>query len=207
MAYDLKTLVFEFLQFRRAPTTATKEFKGLKHDSYLCPKVQRKLDQIKEAFNKYHKITYDIQGVRDQGTDVLIRETLGDQGNNFICFQIKSEDDFRDRNLLKNLKSQWFDTETRYQNLLDYYIVLCCDAEKNKKKIRIVEAEFSTKTKVSIIDPEYALSFLRLGEVQIAATLKSKLGSDDFVYQRCLEIIAPLSATERGALRRRRQCR
>ena len=161
---------------------------------------KRKLEVILEAWEKYRKIAYDIQGFKDAGTDVLLREENGEECD-YICFQLKSEGDINHKDLIKNLKAQWFDTHETYKaELLDYYIVLCCnsDDKNNKAKIRSTEGEFKTVKPVHVIEPEYALSFLSLPTTTIDAVLKSKLGSEDVVFRKSLEIIATLTPTERA---------
>ena len=56
--------------------------------------LKRKVESIISAFEKYHKITYETQGLWDKGTDVLYREWI-EENSRFICFQIKSTDDLK----------------------------------------------------------------------------------------------------------------
>jgi hypothetical protein len=204
----LRKLIFELLQFRRAEPSATEGFVKLKHNDDLCPIVQRKFDSIVADFDKYKKITYDIQGPRDRGTDVLIRQTLQEQ-NTFICAQIKSEDDFKSKSLLRDLKTQWFDTRAEYGNsLVEYFILLCCSTalkpkenpkpNKNKNVIRAIEGIFQHESQVTIIEPEYVWSFLGISERIIDAIVTAKFGSDDIVFKKALGIMAGLSSSERA---------
>src|SRR5687767_13775782 len=105
----LARIIYELLQFRRSPYEATSIFSSLKHNVDLCPKFQAKLESVYDAFDKYQTITYDIQGPRDQGTDILVRQRIDDE-NRYICFQIKSNDDLKKSDYLKVLKAQYFDT-------------------------------------------------------------------------------------------------
>jgi hypothetical protein len=204
----LRKLIFELVQFRRAEPSATDGFVKLKHNEDLCPRVQRKFDSIVADFDKYKKITYDIQGPQDAGTDVLIRQTVDDE-NSFICVQIKSEADFGSKSLLKDLKSQWFDTRKCYgDSLVDYFIFLCCSIapkpkknpkpNKNKNVIRAIEATFQHESQVIVVEPEYIWSFLSLSERNIDAIVTAKFGSDDIVFKKALTIMAGLTPSERA---------
>jgi len=197
----IKNIIYDLLQLRRAKTEATGVFASLKHNTNLCPKFQYKLESAFEAFEKYRRITYDIQGPRDQGSDVLVRQVFDDQAY-FICFQIKSEDDLRDKSWLKTIKAQWVDSQNSYQSLLDYYILVCCDSRDSvtKKKIRLLESELSRANPVHIIEPEYVLSFLRLSLMQTDAIIKAKIGSEDIVYRNGLSIVSDFTPTENAIL-------
>jgi hypothetical protein len=197
----IQKLLYELLQFRRSTPESTEKFAELKHDADLCPRFQRKIEDIFGAFEKYHRITYDIQGPRDKGTDVLIRLPADDE-DKFISLQVKSEDDLRDKNYLKSLKSQLFDTDPASSRLLDYYIVLCCNTNdrSNKAKVRSIGATFAKTPKVTIIEPEFALTFLRLTSIQVDALIKSRLGSEDIVFREALNDVKELTLTERALL-------
>lgn len=194
-------LLYELLQFRRSSPEETERFTQLKHDADLCPQFQEKIEAIFGAFSKYHRVTYNIQGPRDEGTDVIVRLPI-DEDDHFICFQIKSEDDLKREGYLKDLKSQLFDTDSTSTRLLDYYIVLCCNSndKTNKRKIRTVEAAFRRTPKVTIVEPEFALTFLRLTSIQVDALIKSRLGSEDIVFREALNDVKELTLTERALL-------
>jgi len=103
---------------------------------------------------------------------------------------------------LKNLKSQYFDSKQNFQDIIDYYIILCFDLNDNSlvQKQKIIETEFSKTPNVHIIEPDYALTFLNLSEIQIDSIIKSKIGSDDIIHKYALEIINNLTPTERGII-------
>lgn len=197
MILDIGKIIYDLLQFRRSNKEATEKFVKLKHNADLCPKIQQKLELAFNSFEKYRRITYDIQGPSDEGSDIIIRQVLEDE-NYFICFQIKSENDFLNKDWLKILKSQWFDTDKNYKNLIEYYILLCCNTNdiQNKTKIRTIESTFSQTPKVYIIEPEFVLSFLRMSLTQIDAIVKSKFGAEDIVFRNGLSIISDLTPSE-----------
>lgn len=210
----VKKVIYEMLLFKRAPSESTRVFSKLMHNAHLCPRFQHQLELILGAHRKYQQITYDLQGFRDRGADVVVRQSL-DDGNNFICLQIKSENDLKDIDCMMRLKAQFFEAQGRYQNLLDYYIVLCCNvmeskvgkqkkrlliSKEKKNQIRDITSEFATTDNVYVIEPEFALTFLNLKSIQIDAAIKSKLGSDDVVFREALELVSNLSRTARALI-------
>ena len=119
----LVRLVDELLRYRRTAPSETKAFARLKHNADLCPRFQQKLESILGSFEKYRKIVYDIQGLHDEGTDILLREVVAENPW-FICLQIKSEDDLHAKDIFKTLKAQFFDSCQRYGDALVEYLRL-----------------------------------------------------------------------------------
>jgi len=194
----LVRLVDELLRYRRTAPSDTKAFARMKHNADLCPRFQQKLESILGSFEKYRKVVYDIQGLSDEGTDILLREVVAENPW-FICLQIKSEDDLHAKDILKTLKAQFFDSFQRYgDSLVEYYVLLCCDSTKNKDMIRAIAKQFDKQKNATIIEPEYTLSFLNLNERTIDAIVKAKIGNEDVVYQKALGIVAPFSPSERA---------
>jgi hypothetical protein len=194
----LVRLVDELLRYRRTAPSETKALARLKHNADLCPRFQQKLENILGSFEKYRKIVYDIQGLHDEGTDILLREVVAENPW-FICLQIKSEDDVHAHDILKSLKAQFFDSSQRYGDaLVEYYVLLCCDAKKNKDIIRAIAKQFDKQKNVTLIEPEYTLSFLDLEERTIDAIIRAKIGHEDVVYQKALNIVVRFSPTERA---------
>jgi hypothetical protein len=52
MEYGPEQLLAELLTYRRSPADSTSAFSEMKHDSDLCPSVQRRCDDILDAFQK-----------------------------------------------------------------------------------------------------------------------------------------------------------
>ena len=220
---DINKIVFNLLTFRRGSSKATTYFKGKKHNKDLCPLLKEQLEKIHNSFNKFKKITYDIQGVRDNGTDVLIKDT-STEPSRYICFQIKNEDDFKRGDCLKELKAQYFDSKTRFGNILNYYIFLCADiytdrstindkglkdksnislnkqAQLNYDMIRNITAEFSTESSIFVIEPTLSYTFLNMNLMQIDAIVKSIFGNEDIVYQNAIDISSSLVPLESAIL-------
>ena len=78
--------------------------------------------------------------------------------------------------------------------------MLCCDTKKNKDIIRAIAKQFDKQENVTLIEPEYPLSFLNLNERTIDAIIKAKLGNEDVVYQKALGLVARFSPTERAVV-------
>lgn len=196
----IEKIIYQLISFMRSNDESTDFFSRVKHNADLCPRYLEQLEKILQAFEKYQSIAYDIQGPKDRGTDVVVKMPSEGEEINHICLQIKSEDDLKNGDYLKILKAQYFDATRTYKNILDYYILLCCDARKNKEKIRSVAADFSHDKNVHVIIPEYSLNFYRLGLIQIDALIKAKLGSEDIVYNKALDLVGDIIPTERAIL-------
>jgi hypothetical protein len=195
-------VIYTLLQYKRCNERDVKNFQKLKHNNDLCPGFQKKIEYIIQMFTKYRTITYDIQGFKDDGTDIVARCTEYDD-TKYTCFQIKSHSDMEKPDYLTKIKCQANDTMNGYSsNLSDYYIILCCDINNGsiKNKVRQVEAAFSKTSHIHIIEPEYAYTFLKLGEIQIDALIKSKLSDEDIIFRQALNIVHDMTPTERGIL-------
>lgn len=192
----IKKIIYDLIFLKRSEEEITSWFTDKKHNAHLCPDFQDKLELIFESFEKYQKIVYDVQGPRDAGTDVIVRYK-----NKYICFQIKSEDDLKRKDYLKDLKAQFFDTMDKFgENVLDFYIVLCCDKIKNKEKIRLIESEFVKRENIYVVEPDYALTFLHLSSIQIDAMIRSMYGDEDIVFKEGLAAVQNLTPTQKGLL-------
>lgn len=198
---DIKKLVFELLQYERISAEKTSSFKDMYHNKDLCPGFRNKFEDVFSALQKYRKVSRDTQGFRDNGTDVLVKDG-GAEDKYCICIQIKSEKCLDDEDYLRDLKAQYQDTLEYYgeENIVDYYIVLCCDAVANINKIRSINGYWAKNKKVHIIEPEYAMMFLRLSLLQVDAVVKRKLGKEDIVIKEALGILHRLTPTERAII-------
>lgn len=206
-------IVCDLLQSRRAEPSATDMFRDLKHDADLCPKLRDQIDAIFSGFKKYHTISYDIQGLKDQGTDVLLIEWVDDQ-KEFVCFQVKGEWDLSQNSYLQTLKAQYFDTNNRYGSRLKaYYVLLCYSVVSKSKttgelvidkirqeKVKGVVREFSLETSVRVIEPEHAAWFLSLSTIRIDAIIKSRFGDQDIVFKEARNLVRDLEAMEKVIL-------
>jgi len=195
MTGDLDRLVFELAQLRRAPAATTAGFSRMRHNRDLCPRTQATCERALSAFTRYRDIAYDIQGPRDAGVDVLIR-TEADREMSLICFQIKSDRELAGSDLLKTLKSQWFDATSRYDAMVDYYIMLCGDADRRKSVVRGVAGEFADTPNVTVIEPTYAWSFLHVPPMTVDAVIRGRLMEGDVVVKEALQLVSGMTPTE-----------
>ncbi|QSX04679.1 hypothetical protein JYG23_08145 [Sedimentibacter sp. zth1] len=200
----MKKLIYYFMQFKREDETT--EFYSLKHNTDLCPRIKVKIDDIVSKYNKYRTITYDIQGFKDEGTDVVVRLSYKNN-TKYICFQIKSNDDLKDANYLPKIKAQALDTQNSYgSNLLDYYILVCCDLtsnnvkKSNMNKLRQIEAAFNKVENIHVIEPSYVMGFLKISSLQMDVAIKNKMSNEDIIIKNAIDIVIDLTPTERALL-------
>src|SRR5207249_11227356 len=110
MRKSIGYVVSELVSYRESSVAETKQFEKLKHNEILCPRLEGQLNRIRDGFLKYYSVAYDVQGLRDQGTDVLLRyqteDANPDEGARFIAFQIKGEWDLEQKEDLKVVSSQ-----------------------------------------------------------------------------------------------------
>ncbi len=88
------------------------------------PPVERQLNEMIHCFPKFHNIAYDVQGMNDRGTDVLLRyseESEIGESARCISLQIKSFDDLDSKTYLRDLKTQTFEAHTEYHRLLERF--------------------------------------------------------------------------------------
>lgn len=183
-------LMLRFLQYQRALEGDTKVFNKEKHNADLCPKWQRKIESILYAYGRFTNIVYDTQGIRDDGSDIILR--YGESENKIdstIAFQVKSFDDMSKSDYLYKLKAQRDDSFRKVKNLKSYFIVLCTDEKIHKDRIRMIEAEFRTADRTLVIEPTYTYSFLNIPDHRIHAVVKRTLDADDIVWKRAIEAI------------------
>lgn len=204
MQEQISDLMYYFMQYRRVSDTS--QFSKLMHNSDLCPMIKTKTENVVQKFSRYRSITYDIQGFKDEGTDILVRLTHEDS-TKYICFQIKSNDDLKEKEYLSKIKAQALDSQNSYyNNLLDYYILVCCDVtsdnikNSNMNKLRQIEAAFSKVNNIHIIEPSYVLGFLNMSSLQMDVAIKNKLDDEDIVIKLAMDIVMDLTPTERALI-------
>jgi hypothetical protein len=128
-----------------------------------------------------------MQGLRDDGTDIGIRQhDSSGEYLSMIGFQIKSFDDLLEKDCMTTLKAQRDDSFRKIKGLEHYYIVLCTDQEANKKRIRLIEAEFRNADRTRIIEPAFAYTFLYLRQETIDAYIKRTLMQGDIVRKKAM---------------------
>lgn len=185
------------LRFDESPQSKTSMFMELKHNSDLCPNIESQINLILNSFEKYRNIAYDIQGFRDEGTDVVLR--FGNEDNQkFIAFQIKSYDDLQKGNYLEKIKLQYHDSYHRAyrQKLEHYYLLLCTDINSHRNKIRQIKCEYQNYHNATVINPTYMATFYRLNELRINSYIETLVKEGDYIYKEALKVINDLTPTE-----------
>jgi hypothetical protein len=176
----IKKSIFDFLFYGKKSSKETKIFSMLKHNDDLVPSFNDKLNDIFRHFDRYRKVSYDIQGIRDKGIDVLAKYEF-DDGDRTIGVQIKSYHDLENDGWLIKLKAQVTDVIANYTDLEDFYIAFCTDVAKHNDKIRNATADLAKIKNIHlhIIRPEQSLYFMNLQDYEIGSYLKRKLSEDD----------------------------
>jgi hypothetical protein len=206
MRKSISYVVSELLSYRESPKKATKVFSKWKHNETLCPRLEEQLNRVRDGFLKYHSVAYDVQGIRDQGTDVVLRylseeAPSSDTAARFIAFQIKSEWDLDQEDYLKTLKSQAFEALNEYRDALDrYYIVLCAGVQEYRDEIRAVNKSLCLDSKIVVISPRYALTFFRLSGSRLTSLVDGLLREEDEVVRVAKKSIEGLRPTEAAVL-------
>jgi len=145
-------------------------------------------------FQRYRKIAYDIQGIKDEGSDVILRYYVS-ESRHFICFQIKSYTDLRDSDYLRKIKAQYIDSQKTF-DFVDYYLILATNEIEERKKLRLIKADLNPIPNLTIIDPSQFLFFWQLKIAQIGAIVKRFADEEDLLIQKTLELVAGLFKTQ-----------
>jgi hypothetical protein len=195
--HDIVTLM---ARYYRAPTRVCAAFRQLKHDADILPKLQEQLETILEAYGKFQPIVYDTQGIKDDGSDVvLVVREREERDADLIGFQVKSFDDLQQKGYLQNLKAQTYESHNKIKGLSKYFIVLCTDPRAHKREIRLIEAEFKAAARTDVIEPEYAYTFLyMMPKTRIEALVKRTMEADDHVFKEALKSVAYDTPTARA---------
>ena len=197
----IDTALNELLRFRRSTIEATKGFKNMQHNDYLCPKIQIKLTDLLEGSHRYHNVVYDVQGPRDRGKDVVLRYGEDEETSRYVTVQIKSYDDLCKKDYLKTLRAQSFEVRTDYKDKLQHhFIMICTDASKHEDKMRLICSDYSNVEWVTVIRPEYVWTFLRLTITRMDAIVQAVLRQDDVVYKKARTMVADQTPLDTAVL-------
>jgi len=183
----------------RTPSKNTERFKLLKHDKDLLPQFQRQFERVLESYGKLSPLTYDTQGIRDQGVDIVIRRhDENEEFHSLIGFQIKGTDDLLQDDYMQKLKAQ-HDESSRIKGLQQYYIVICVHEAGHKRRLRSIAGEFKSAQHTRVIEPTFADYFLLLTQERIDAYIRRMLAGGDIVLKKALEVVN-FSSRMTGAL-------
>ncbi|MFK4447138.1 hypothetical protein ABH944_007415 [Caballeronia udeis] len=187
----------ELLLLRRSPSQVTDSFRELKHDKDLVPRVLELTQEILDYFLKYCAISNRVQGMRDKGIDVRLRYDMNldeKENDRFVGIQIKSFDDIRRGDVLKELKAQYVDACSEHEGALErYYILLCTDRKTHGVQIANVASELGKLPRVRVIEPEHCHAFLRLRSDTVSATVERLVREEDIVRKLARNEVADLS--------------
>ena len=167
MENGIQELIFEILQINACTEDDTKKFTTLSHNEDLVPKYKDNFEKLAQLIGSYYNDCYDIQGVNDNGVDVLLKY-MSDDGGHKVGFQIKSYDDMKLKGWLQTLKAQLLEAQGIWKTE-DLYVVFCTDAIKHKNKLRmaISDIEKISDCKIHIVEPQKALTFYNFNYVDI----------------------------------------
>lgn len=187
MREPIQDAITRLLRYQRAPQAIASVFRKLKHDRDLLPRLQTQLEVVLDAYGKFQPIVYDTQGMRDDGSDVVLRvNEAGEPDMQLTGFQVKSFDDLEKEGYLQNLKAQTLESLNNIKGLSKYFIVLCTDPKEHKKTIRFIESAFKTTRATEVIEPEFAYTFLFMSKTRIEAIVKRVMEADDYVFKEAL---------------------
>lgn len=200
MENEISKLVSEILQINNCTNTDTSEFKNLSHNKDLVPRYKKNFDKLIHIIGTYYNDCYDIQGVNDDGVDVLLKYLLNDEKYR-IGFQIKSYHDIKEKNWQTILESQLFKACGKWK-IDDLYVVFCTDSIEHKDKLRngIAEIEKSSDCEIHIVEPENALTFYNFNSVDIFSTIYNFFHKNDSRLQRARKCIEGIDSDEKKFL-------
>lgn len=190
----------EILQKNSSTIADTDWFKTKTHDADLCPMFESLGIEILQTYKAYRAGCHDIQGMRDDGVDVLLKYDA-EHGATKVGLQIKSYLEFQDwaskddKTFMKTLKSQY--TEAMQNVGVDhYFLILCTDAHEHRKQIRMISSEMKKYADLTIVKPEQVRGFTHLSHWELQATVTRLLCRDDPVLsaaRACFSDTATLS--------------
>lgn len=185
MAFSYRELLEQFLTARRTSASDTGAFIAMKHDRDLVPGMQERLTRISEAYGFFTALSYETQGITDNGADVSVRfrelHAAADSAHAVIGFQIKSHEELKDAAAVAKLKAQRDDAFRKIPGLAHYYIVLCAAEGALKKRLNAIRSEFLGASQTTVVDPAQALRFYRRTLLQIDSQVKVLMDESDKV--------------------------
>src|SRR5690349_998345 len=105
-----RDLVDQLLTGSRTFEFETEAFVAMKHDRDLIPGVDTRLARIAEAYGYFTALSFETQGINDNGSDVSVRyRDLGvqeDTSYRVLGFQLKSHKELTDKNVVATIKAQ-----------------------------------------------------------------------------------------------------
>jgi hypothetical protein len=189
MPQPIQDTISRLLRYKRAALEATSRFSSWKHNADILPRLQEQLEMLLDAYGKFEPIVYDTQGIRDDGSDVVLRyrPEKSETGCELICFQVKSFDDLAKKTYMQELKAQRDDSFRKVRGMRHYFLLLCTDGKAHKEKLRNVMAEFRSADRTEVIEPDFAYTFLHHPKTRVEAFVKRTMETEDFVLRHAEE--------------------
>ena len=203
MENNVNELIYKILKLNTCTANETNVFNNLKHNDDLVPKFRTNFEKLSQIIGSYYNDCYDIQGVTDDGVDVLLKYKNEDE-NHKVGFQIKSYDDIKKKDWLSKLKAQLYEAQGIWKTD-DLYVVLCTDVIEHKDtlgdnyKLRIARSEIQKKSdcNIHIVEPENALTFYKFTSVDIFSTIYDFYHKSDSRLKRARDSLKDLSTEEK----------
>jgi hypothetical protein len=196
---DPAQLLEELFRVNERLREETHAFEPLRHDRDLCPRFQRNIEVLLEAYAAYFADVHDTQGFNDKGVDVLLRFNDEERGRRRIGLQIKSWSEIEDWKLkkapdfMKTLRNQVYCAQ-RDAGCEEVLVVLCADDVRHKKQVRSITADLSNDDQVKIMTPQKALGFFWLDETYIRTLVARTLCKSDPLIRDALEALGSYPA-------------
>lgn len=184
-------MLAELLKGRRVTPKDTARFRDLRHDRDLCPVFKSHLKAMLDVYAAYRQDAHDMQSMRDDGVDVLLKYQDRDEIDRRAALQIKSNDEFdqwaKGTLSLPMIAKAQYSAAVENAQIEDYYLVLCVDEIHHRKKIRSLLSEFKNYKRCTIIEPCDALGFVEMTEHEVVARVTRLLCRDDLVLTAAVE--------------------
>lgn len=185
----------ELVNLKFASSEDTQRFARLGHDKDLCPGFRDRVDAMLETYKSHRCDVQDIQGMRDDGVDVLLRYC--DEEDHRIGLQIKSYKEIedwrmkRDKNFVMRLKAQ-LATAVTNADIDYYYVLLCADENIHKTQIRTICSELKNFENVRIVRPREALAFFELDGIWISSFVTRMLCKSDVLLKDAIDVASKM---------------
>ncbi len=144
-----------------------------------------------DVYAAYRQDAHDMQSIRDDGVDVLLKYQDRDEVDCRAALQIKSNDEFdkweKGTLPLPMIAKAQYVAAVENARIEDYYLVLCVDEIQHRKRVRSILSEFKNFGHCTIIEPCDALGFVEMSEHEVVAKVTRLLCRDDVVLTAAIE--------------------
>lgn len=184
-------MLAELLKGRRVDAASTHSFKNYRHDVDLCPRFERQVSMMLDVYRAYGQEVSDIQSMRDDGIDILLRYENRAGETRTAAIQIKSNHEFDEWKLKKlalpqTLKAQYA-TAISNARVDDFYVLLCVDSIEHKSRVRMLSSEMKNFAKCHIVKPEDLLDLFNMSEIDLWGRTTRLLCHNDTVLKKATE--------------------